>query len=60
MKNEEKLLSVAEFVDRSGLAERTVRQLISDGRLRVVRPFNLRRVFIPESVLRDLVRATEE
>jgi excisionase family DNA binding protein len=58
--NSGRLLSVAEVASRTDIAERTIRELIRLGRIQCVRPFGLRRVLIPESVLRDLVRAVVE
>lgn len=55
MKEADRLLRVEEVSARTGLAQRTIRQLIAEGRLPVVRPFGLRAVRIPESALASLM-----
>lgn len=52
----ERLLTVKDVVSRTGLAERTVRLAIHDGRLRAIRLIGLRRaVRIPESALAEFL-----
>jgi excisionase family DNA binding protein len=52
-----RFLSVAEVVRLTGLSERTVRMMISDGRLPVIRPDGLRVVRVPESAVEKLMQA---
>ena len=55
-----RLLRVTEAASRIGLSERTVRRLIAEHRLSVVRPAGLRAVLIPEESLRMFVGLSEE
>ena len=43
----EELLTVRQVIDRTKLSERTIRALIADGRLPVVRPDGVRVVRVP-------------
>ena len=51
----ERPLTVAEFVAATGLAERTTRSMIADGRLKVIRFRGVRRLgILPDEVKRVL------
>ena len=52
----ERLLTVAEVVEQLGLGERTVRQMLADGRLPVVRLDGVRAIRVPEPAVRALWR----
>jgi len=52
---EKVLFRVAEVVKLTGLSERSIRLMLKDGRLRGVRPANVRAVFIPKSEVDRLV-----
>lgn len=54
------LLRVAEVAKITGLAERTIRRLIAQNRLRAVRPEGLRVVLIPRNELASLWERMQE
>jgi excisionase family DNA binding protein len=54
--DETHLRTVAEVVRITGLSERTIRAMLSDGRLEAVRLVGLRAVRIPERALLNLIR----
>lgn len=51
----ERLMTVAEVVAQLGLGERTVRQMLADGRLAGVRLEGLRAIRVPEGAVRALM-----
>lgn len=53
------LLRVADAALRTGLSERTIRRLIAEGKLAVVRPAAVRAVLIPESALSSLMAGAD-
>jgi excisionase family DNA binding protein len=52
-----RFITVSEVVERTGLAERTVRAMVADGRLPAIRPQGLRIVRIPERAVEKLMQA---
>lgn len=51
-----KFLRIREAADRLGVVERTLRRLIAEGKIPVVRPQGLRLVRISEAALDDFMR----
>jgi excisionase family DNA binding protein len=52
----DRLMTVAEVMDQLGLAERTVRQMVADGRLPAIRLDGVRAIRVPEPAVRALMR----
>lgn len=52
----ERFLTVADVVHLTGFSERTVRAMVSDGRLPAIRPMGVRAVRVPEGAVRALLR----
>lgn len=52
---EEEVLRVPQIARRTGLTERTIRQMIADGRLPAIRPAGVRIVVVPASAVRELM-----
>lgn len=50
-----RFLTVADVVHLTGLSERTVRAMVSDGRLPAIRPLGVRVVRVPEGAVRALM-----
>ncbi len=56
MRPAERALRVRDVVARTSLSERTIRQMLADGRLPAIRPRGLRIVRIPESAVEKLMK----
>jgi excisionase family DNA binding protein len=53
----EHVLRVPEITRMTGITERTIRQMIADGRLPAIRPAGVRIVVVPASAVRELMHA---
>lgn len=56
---QDRLWSVAEVTARTGLSERTIRAMIADGRLPVIRLVGLRAVRVPEAAVFRLMQGRD-
>jgi excisionase family DNA binding protein len=54
-----RLLAIAEAAQRLGIHHRTLRRIVAEGRIQVVRP-SPRRVMISESAIEDYIEARTE
>ena len=51
-----RLLAIAEAAQRLGIHHRTLRRIVAEGRIQIVRP-SPRRVMIPEAAIEDYIAA---